>query len=330
MASSRYRVYGWARILTRSGYKVRIIFQHVSVFRKSNFIKRVFFLFRSAFLSGKADIIIFHKYFPPVLFQKLLCNKKIIFDFDDRIYNEKYLLNKKSRFSSFLQLSNRIFVSVGSLKDEISSFIPAFKEKIVIIPTLIDLKIISNDLKLNGFDRKESKVRIGWVGTSGGLKYLELIEESLSKLANEFKDEVSFSVISDKPFYPEQFSFPINNIKWSCENEYKYFRDLDISVMPLDDSRRAESKAGFKIIQSMACGIPVVASAVGFNKDIISQGENGFLAESPDDFYIYIKRLIIDTTLRKEMGKNALNSVKKFDYQLWIDIYLRQIGENIE
>lgn len=329
MASSRYRVYGWARILSRSGYKVRIIFQHVSVFRKSNFIERVFFLFKVALFSRKTDIIVFHKYFPPVLFQKLLRNKKIIFDFDDRIYNEELLVNRKSRFSSFLRLSNRIIVSVQSLKDEILSFIPALKEKIVVIPTLIDLKIISNDLKLKGFKRKDSIVRIGWVGTSGGLKYLELIEESLSKLTDEFKDRISFSVISDEPFFPKKFSFPVKNIKWSFENEYKYFRDLDISVMPLDDSKRAESKAGFKIIQSMACGIPVVASAVGFNKDIICQGENGFLVESPDDFYKYLKRLIIDSKLRHEMGKNALGSVKEFDYQSWKEIYLRQIGEHI-
>jgi glycosyltransferase involved in cell wall biosynthesis len=142
---------------------------------------------------------------------------------------------------------------------------------------------------------------------------------------NDFKDKLIFTVISNKPFYPKNFLFLVENEKWLSKNEYRYFMDLDISVMPLNKSMRAQNKSGFKIIQSMACGIPVVASSVGFNKNIIEHGKNGFLADSPFEFYKYLKILILDRQLRLEMGRLAIESIKKFDYKNWEEFYLKQL-----
>ncbi len=57
-------------------------------------------------------------------------------------------------------------------------------------------------------------------------------------------------------------------------------QQLDIGIMPLPNAPWERGKCGYKLIQYMSCGMPVVASAVGVNADIVRAGENGELANS--------------------------------------------------
>ena len=48
----------------------------------------------------------------------------------------------------------------------------------------------------------------------------------------------------------------------------------------------------------MACGVPVVAAAVGVNREIIQDGVNGFLASTPAEWVTKLGLLISDPELR--------------------------------
>ena len=79
-------------------------------------------------------------------------------------------------------------------------------------------------------------------------------------------------------------------------------RSMDIGIMPLTDSPFARGKCGYKLIQYMACGLPVVASPVGVNAEIVEHGVNGFLASSSAEWREAIVRLAGDRELRLRMG----------------------------
>ena len=85
--------------------------------------------------------------------------------------------------------------------------------------------------------------------------------------------------------------------------------DFDISVMPLVDNAFNRGKAGQKLIESMAMGIPVVASPVGENNYIVSHGKDGFLASSGAEWTKYLAILIEGPELRSQMGEQGREKV---------------------
>jgi glycosyltransferase involved in cell wall biosynthesis len=61
----------------------------------------------------------------------------------------------------------------------------------------------------------------------------------------------------------------------------------------------------------MACGVPVVASAVGVNREIVQDGTNGFLAATPAEWAEKLSRLIADRSLRHALGDAGRRTVEE-------------------
>ena len=89
----------------------------------------------------------------------------------------------------------------------------------------------------------------------------------------------------------------------------------DVSVLPSD--REGFSNA---ILESMASGIPVVATDVGGNREVIDSGIDGYIVQSGDapgeinqgQFVRYVKRLVTDDELRTRMSTAALKHIQQF------------------
>jgi glycosyltransferase involved in cell wall biosynthesis len=110
----------------------------------------------------------------------------------------------------------------------------------------------------------------------------------------------------------------------------------DISILP-------SLKEGFSnaILESMACGLPVVASDVGGNREVIDHGGNGFIVDRVDkgrgrkstyepatevnatQFIRYVKRLLTEEDLRSRQGAAALRHVQSFS----IDAMVQEIED---
>ena len=78
--------------------------------------------------------------------------------------------------------------------------------------------------------------------------------------------------------------------------------------MPLPDDDWARGKCAFKLIQYMACGLPVVASPVGANIDVVNV-ESGFLAATSQEWADALRILRDHPGNRTEMGQAGREQV---------------------
>jgi glycosyltransferase involved in cell wall biosynthesis len=103
----------------------------------------------------------------------------------------------------------------------------------------------------------------------------------------------------------------IEYARWTLEHEIEQLQSFDVGVMPLEDTAYNRAKEGFKLKQYMAVGIPVVASPVGKNVELVQEGVNGFLARTEDEWVEKLTLLARDPELRARMGAAGRRMVEE-------------------
>lgn len=68
---------------------------------------------------------------------------------------------------------------------------------------------------------------------------------------------------------------------------------------------------GTALAEAMSCGLPVVSSINYGARELIADGETGYLAENHDDFYVSLMKLAIDESLRRRIGENGRKFIQK-------------------
>jgi glycosyltransferase involved in cell wall biosynthesis len=181
-----------------------------------------------------------------------------------------------------------------------------------VVPTVIDLeRYPAPAIEENGSSRPARSatdpLRVVWIGSPSTLLYLQSIAAPLQCLATRVP--FVLRVIGGGPLTIPGVDVEV--IDWTEDTEVKNIRGGDVGVMPLYDSPWERGKCGYKLIQYMACGLPVVASAVGVNPEIVTEGENGFLATSDDDWVKHLTELLQNKRLRQRMGAEGRSLVER-------------------
>jgi len=175
--------------------------------------------------------------------------------------------------------------------------------RVEILPSVVDLS------KYPGIREKtrEGPLTIGWIGSPSTAKHLLEAESALKLVCRDRGGEIVLIGAGENPF-----SGLMGTIReWEREREAEEIGNIDVGIMPLPDNPWERGKCGFKLIQYMACGKPVVASPVGVNREIVVDGVNGFLASSRDEWVRALERLKSDPELRKTMGANGRRMVEE-------------------
>lgn len=96
------------------------------------------------------------------------------------------------------------------------------------------------------------------------------------------------------------------------QTKARYYASADVFCAP---STGRES-FGIILVEAMASGIPVVASAIPGYQGVISSGETGILVEPKDEHSLALGlvRMLSDTTLREKIISNALEDVQQYDW----------------
>jgi glycosyltransferase involved in cell wall biosynthesis len=141
--------------------------------------------------------------------------------------------------------------------------------------------------------------RIGWVGSPVTAPYLGLVREALHQLHQESNVKLILIGAGSVAPFPD---IPTENLSWSEDIEHRISQLFDVGIMPLVDGPFERGKCGYKLIQYMAAGLPVIASPVGVNQQIVEPGVNGYLPASSADWLAALRGLRDDVQKRKVMG----------------------------
>jgi len=224
-----------------------------------------------------------------------------IVDYDDAIFH-RYDLHRNRWVRSLLggkidriMADSQLVIAGNQYLAERS--LGAGAKRVEILPTVVDATRYQPQ-----YNTQSGVVTIGWIGSPSTQRYLDIVLGAMSKLCQMGKS-IRLVVVGGK--LPVQANLPIVNMEWSEVGEVGMIQSFDVGIMPLPDSPWERGKCGYKLIQYMACGKPVVASPVGVNQKIVGHGINGFLAGDEEEWVGYLLRLIEDPLLRTEMGKKG-------------------------
>lgn len=154
---------------------------------------------------------------------------------------------------------------------------------------------------------KSSVFTIGWIGSPTTAAYLKPLYAVLGRLNQH--SEIRFVLVGG---YPKdiQSAFQVEYRPWAEETEAEQMLDFDVGIMPIPDEPWAYGKCGYKLIQYMACGLPVVASRVGANIRIVKDGVNGYLASTDKHWEQALRALQENPELRQAMGSQGRRDVE--------------------
>ena len=158
-------------------------------------------------------------------------------------------------------------------------------------------------------------ITIAWMGSPATAHYLHRLAPVLPALAATHP--IRWVAVGANP--AQLKSLPFTVLPWTEASEVADIQPFDIGIMPLPDEPFERGKCGYKLIQYMACGKPVVASPVGVNSVIVRNGVEGFLASSTDEWIASLQKLVDDSALRKQMGQAGRVRVEA-EYSLQVTV----------
>ena len=149
--------------------------------------------------------------------------------------------------------------------------------------------------------------RLVWIGSRSTLPYLREIVPAIERAA---RDVPGLRLLTVADATVETAAIPVEHIPWTAEGEAAALVRGDIGIAPTPCDPWTLGKCGFKIVQYLAAGLPVIASPVGANAEIVRDGETGFLPTSLDAWPALIAKLAGDVSLRARMGEAGRHRVQ--------------------
>lgn len=228
----------------------------------------------------------------------------IVYDLDDPVFIPyRSPLNGLFSLLKFSQKTHALFrlsSHTTAISRPIAEYAASYAARTSVIPNAID-----TDRYLPAGGDSQQEVRLCWIGSQSTLPNLDLIRDPLQRLQSECTAPVH--IIAGPASSLE--GVETRSIPWSAATEVASLCACHIGLVPVPEHPWSTWKFFYKTIQYMAVGLPVVAQRVGSNADVIQDGVNGFLVDTPAEWYEKLKLLVADAGLRRRLGRAARETI---------------------
>jgi glycosyltransferase involved in cell wall biosynthesis len=252
----------------------------------------------------------------------------LVYDLDDALYLAPETGNgfwrRLLRCDWRCAFIGRRAVLVAGGSPVLCDYMRQFNRNVTLWPTTVD-----TDRCQPRKDRDATTTPIvGWTGSHSTAYYLAQILPELGALQRELPFD--FLVIGAEV---DLAAHGISGrcVPWSAETEVALTGQIDIGLMPLMDTQWARGKCALKAIQYHAYGAPAVVSDVGVNRDVVLDGETGYLVPPGGDWAPPLRKLLADPELRRRMGaKGRAHMVANYSSVVVADKVARDLRSLLE
>lgn len=165
--------------------------------------------------------------------------------------------------------------------------------QVEVVPSVVDLRRYGQVTHL-----PEKPFTVGWIGSPGSEWLLDSIRNVLAEIGSHADTCMVLVGARGRSLQ----GLKVETRAWDLATEIDEVRQFHVGIMPLYDTPWTRGKCGYKLIQYMAAGRPVVASPVGVNSKIVQDGVSGFLASTSTEWLEAIETLKNDRSLARQMG----------------------------
>jgi glycosyltransferase involved in cell wall biosynthesis len=342
--SMRHRICGYREAWQRAGVALTIKpFLTHELFRRRRTFGLGAAIFKAAHMAfctvrlimrlatvHRYDVVLVHREVFPLggaWFEKAIArlNPSTVYDMDDALWlpmpllvDQRRLLWDAERVAETISTCTAVVAGNAFLRD----YAGPRNALVKVIPT--PYRDLGGRAAVDGAGRPPTIV---WIGNVGNEEYLELVREPLERLARHH-DFVLRVIGSREAASVRLAGVKIEALEWRDDREAEWLLECAVGIMPLHDRDYERGKCAFKLVQYFSAGMPVVASPIGMNCEVVREGDNGFLAATPDDWYRALDRLLSDGGLRREMGASGYRTYRsRFTIEanaaLWLELFAR-------
>jgi glycosyltransferase involved in cell wall biosynthesis len=212
-----------------------------------------------------------------------------VLDVDDAIW----LLRGGQSAISLARCCDLVICGNGFIADFFRGHAPS----VVVLPTPVD----TDRYRPSQGVERDMRV-ICWSGTSSGLPFLYGIEPALSAALAAGPKRRLRVVCDAPPQFREIPAAQVEFVPWSEAVEVTAIQDAGLAIMPLDDSPWAQGKCSYKLLTYMACGLPIIATPVGMNRELLLRGSVGLAASTTGDWVDAIEAILDSPARAAQMG----------------------------
>jgi hypothetical protein len=236
---------------------------------------------------------------------------KVVYDIDDAIYL-RYSDSKHAAVRVILggkiPAALRRSTAVLAGNPFLHEYASRYNRQTVLFPTVVDPTRYTT-----GESHGDIPV-VGWIGSPETVRYLDERANMLRDVARAAPHRVR---VIGAPASAIR-GLNVESVPWSEDTEARELSRCDIGIMPLPEGAWAQGKCGLKLLQYMACGLPVVSSPEGGAGGIVEHGVNGYIARSDEEWRTYLAALITNPELRRIMGREGRKRIEgHFSLETW-------------
>jgi len=183
-------------------------------------------------------------------------------------------------------------------------------DSVTVVPSLVDPAAYV----LREHEQGEA-LTLGWIGSPTTAPYLRGIAAVLERLVESSPRPVRLLVVGGST--PPLAGVAVEERSWSPRAEQEALAEMDIGLMPLDDTPWTRGKCAYKALQYMAAGIPPVADDVGVSAATI--GAAGYAVRGAGRWLEVLLALAEDAGLRARLGEVGRRRVEEeFSPERWL------------